>query len=1026
MNRPNLGQNAQKLRLLVAIASYGDKNLSYLSDVIGTYQKMPMDVHVVVVSGAPKKLGGAVEVISGLPSGNPWSLPFAHKQLFADRLNDYDLFIYSEDDIQVGEGSIRAFLRVTSELDPTEIAGFLRFELDASGIRSFPDFRGRFHWRPESVCKRGPHVIAEFTNEHAACYILTQDQLRRAIASGGYLREPCEGRYDMLCTAATDPYTNCGFRKVICISAIEDFLIHHLPNRYAGAMGLTFADFEAQVQTLLKISDGKHPVSTLREVESKMPHGEWSKKYDEKPRGDLVRMMPASPRRVLTVGCGLGLTEATFMKSGVQITALPLDSVCGASLAEKGMEVIYGALEDALNQLRSRQFDCVVITDLLHLMQHPCALLDRVPELLSESGVLLLSGPNFDYFPIRVRSGLGGAGYRKLRNFSVSGVNSFGLVQLEQWLLRAALKRETIAWQYPEVELPISGTFKARGFFRRTVVQTWSVLRRLALTLEDRLPTRFANAPGARFRPGRFFADAWIVQARRIDNREPAGKQGTDNKALAGMRAAVAGRVNRLLRFVKDLALRFQRYNIKVPMAVRGPLRALLVRLSKDQIGAEGIEDWSLPLIAGRNGIGETVAGPVDVATIPGVQKPPFIPEPKVAEGSPAARGFRCLLVTSSLDVGGMEEVVVFLARRLPLFGIHTAVLHASPNGTCDGVPTGRLGRMLRTHGIETLELDSAAGARWVEAWKPDVISAHDTPGWILDVATRLSIPYIDTLHGMHSLFNRDRGEEARRGARLARVVAVSELVRRQYLEINPSFPATRAVTIPNGVDDWRRLPADREQARQRWGIRDEYVFLSLARCCLQKNTYGLVAAFEDVAARHPEAHLVIAGRPDDAVYFTQVMRLRNALGCRDRIHLRDHATNPAELLSLADGFVLDSFFEGWSLASMEALHAGVPVVLSEVGGAREQVGADSSRGFMVPNPLGDPLRVNWETIREARYACQANRGALVEAMSTLIVDRAPRLAARQRLLAESSTRFHPDVCLASHARILAEAANRT
>lgn len=201
-------------------------------------------------------------------------------------------------------------------------------------------------------------------------------------------------------------------------------------------------------------------------------------------------------------------------------------------------------------------------------------------------------------------------------------------------------------------------------------------------------------------------------------------------------------------------------------------------------------------------------------------------------------------------------------------------------------------------------------------------------------------------------------------------------------------------------------------------------MFVSLARHSLQKNTYGLVAAFEEVAERHPDAYLVIAGRPDDPVYFTQVMRLRAGLSCRDRVHLRDHISNPSELLALADGFVLDSFFEAWSLASMEALHAGVPVVLSEVAGAREQVGEGEARGHLIPNPVGDPLRVNRETMREARFARQVNREALVAAMSSLITNRATRLAARQRLISESAARFHPDVCLRSHARMLVAAAN--
>jgi glycosyltransferase involved in cell wall biosynthesis len=473
-----------------------------------------------------------------------------------------------------------------------------------------------------------------------------------------------------------------------------------------------------------------------------------------------------------------------------------------------------------------------------------------------------------------------------------------------------------------------------------------------------------------------------------------------------------------LFRVFTALTLKAQRLNIVLPNIIRDPLRSLLTRLIKDEIAERGVEDWSTPLIAGRDETVDQVAG-ATACRISGREEVPtattdmLVPVPPLqavtsgqqqpAIGSEAVASLRCLLVTSSLDVGGMDEVVVFLARRLP---------------------TGRLGRLLLEHGIEAVELGSDAGARWLEAWRPDVISAHDPPSWVLDTATRLSIPYVDTLHGMHSLYASDRATEAKRGRRLAGIVAVSDLMRRQYLDVNPTFSPERIVTIPNGVDDLRRTPVNRDWARARWGIRDEYVFVSLGRHCLQKNTYGLVAAFEDVAERHPEAHLVIAGRPDDAVYFTQVMRLRDALACRDHIHLRDYTPNPAELLALADGFVLDSFFEAWSLASMEALHTGVPVILSEVAGAREQVGDGDTRGYVIPNPLGDPLRVNWETIREARYSRQVNREALVAAMSSLINNRASWLAGRQRLMSDSVKRFHPDMCLRSHARVLAAAAN--
>ena len=73
-------------------------------------------------------------------------------------------------------------------------------------------------------------------------------------------------------------------------------------------------------------------------------------------------------------------------------------------------------------------------------------------------------------------------------------------------------------------------------------------------------------------------------------------------------------------------------------------------------------------------------------------------------------------------------------------------------------------------------------------------------------------------------------------------------------------------------------------------------------------------------------------------------------------------------VLAAADAFVLNSFFEGWSLASMEAIFTGLPVVLSEVGGAREQVGENGERGIVVENPLGDPGVTDWRSVTRARF----------------------------------------------------------
>jgi glycosyltransferase involved in cell wall biosynthesis len=446
------------------------------------------------------------------------------------------------------------------------------------------------------------------------------------------------------------------------------------------------------------------------------------------------------------------------------------------------------------------------------------------------------------------------------------------------------------------------------------------------------------------------------------------------------------------------------------PVARQALKRALSARLEESAEGAL-LDDWRLPLVAGRSlGLHHEPLPEGHAATTP--------PGPRVIDlDQPGGEARRCLLATSALDVGGMDEMVAFLARRLRAHGFLTAVLHTVAADA--SAEKGRLGQMLADAGIEVVVLDEAAGRRWMRAWGPEVISAHGAADWVLDEARSGSIPYVETLHGMHSLFDVDWTAEARRNQAVTAIVAVSELVRRQYLNGAPAYPADRIVTIPNGVDSDRRQRTSRLAARTALGLRDEFLFVSLARHCLQKNTFGLVAAFSELAAAHEDAHLLITGRVEDPFYFRQVRDLRDASPASRQIHLRDHASDPGLLLSAADAFVLDSFFEGWALASMEALHAGLPVVASDVGGAREQLGPDGERGFLVPNPLGDPLTMSWKRMGAASLAPQVNQRDLVTAMERVIGHRDHWAAKREQLAAESERRFHPDGCVRQHADLL-------
>jgi len=246
------------MRILVVIASYGVANDGYLRQVVREYQGMQGAVDIVVLCEKPKPVPPGTRLLAGLPTKDPWSLPFAHKRLFTEHVDEYDLFIYAEDDILITKDNVEAFLEASSILPEDEIAGFLRIELGPDGQLYYPDVNRQFHWDPQSVRARGSHFLARFSCEHSACYILTRVQLKRAIASGGFTVGPHQGKYDLACTASTDVYTQCGAKKMVCISELQRFYVRHLSNKYIGTeLDLEDVEFQNLVRALHEIRAGK-------------------------------------------------------------------------------------------------------------------------------------------------------------------------------------------------------------------------------------------------------------------------------------------------------------------------------------------------------------------------------------------------------------------------------------------------------------------------------------------------------------------------------------------------------------------------------------------------------------------------------------------------------------------------------------------------------------------------------------------------------------------------------------------------
>lgn len=388
------------MKCLVVIPSFGLKNLGFLRKVLAEFRSMTFETDIVVVSDTMKEIGYDVELRVGLPTKDPRSLPFAHRQIFADRIEQYDLFIYCEDDTLLQHKHIDAFLEATRVLPSEKIAGFLRYEEDHHGNRYCPTIHGRFHWVPESVEIHGGYTFAELTNAHSACYILTKEQLERAIESGGFLVTAHEGRYGMLESAATDPYTQCGMKKVINVSAIDDSCLHHLPNKYLGRLGISFSELDLQVSAILAISRDELTSETLFPPNSLLVNGEWDKIFYDTPSEAVLYLISSGTERVLSVGVASGCTEGELVKRGIQVVGIPMDNIVGKMAESKGIVLLPPDFDKSILLLQGETFDCLLICDVLHHLEEPTHVLRSFIPFVRENGAVIVCAPNFNRFRI--------------------------------------------------------------------------------------------------------------------------------------------------------------------------------------------------------------------------------------------------------------------------------------------------------------------------------------------------------------------------------------------------------------------------------------------------------------------------------------------------------------------------------------------------------------------------------------------------------------------------------------------------
>ncbi|MGO9451703.1 MAG: glycosyltransferase family 4 protein [Candidatus Binataceae bacterium] len=183
------------------------------------------------------------------------------------------------------------------------------------------------------------------------------------------------------------------------------------------------------------------------------------------------------------------------------------------------------------------------------------------------------------------------------------------------------------------------------------------------------------------------------------------------------------------------------------------------------------------------------------------------------------------------------------------------------------------------------------------------------------------------------------RATERRQMKAAKYVIAVSQMVKRELAETY-GFAADRIRVVPNGVDTVRFSPeqraAHRNESRGALGFSDETIFLSVAHNFPLKGVDTTLAALALLREDKRKARLVVAGNGDIAEYRHRAARL----GVSELISFLGNVDAIERIYAAADVLVHPTLHDACSLATLEAVATGLPVITTCADGAGERLRA--------------------------------------------------------------------------------------
>ncbi len=336
--------------------------------------------------------------------------------------------------------------------------------------------------------------------------------------------------------------------------------------------------------------------------------------------------------------------------------------------------------------------------------------------------------------------------------------------------------------------------------------------------------------------------------------------------------------------------------------------------------------------------------------------------------------------------IGGAETMIRYLALALAEEGAEVTVL-TSRLGEAEACPA-REEFLTRGGSLTIIRLPTSRirflGTwlymrnlrRWLTSHPPDLayvsMLKHDA-FTAVKAGRRLGFPVVLRPEGAGATGDLAWQAWGRFGLKIAascrqadQVVAISQAIHEELL--TAGYEPARVVKIPNGV------PVPEVPWTRRVGWTDAPVAVSVGRLSPEKGHANLLEAWRLVRHHKSRARLILVGDGPERPRLEELIRMLDLSGS---VRLAGTQAKVEPFLREADLFVLPSHEEGMSVALLEAMALGMPVVATAIPGNRKLM-ADFKNGRLCrvddPESLARTILEQWADADRAIHMGRAAR----------------------------------------------------